>query len=201
MRRSGVGKIYVVLCGLLALVGGFGETVATKKDTEVIGNRSSKNPFDEKILQRLIGVNDSLMKVMRVFLNCYDSLHKIKLDITNWYKEIEGSEGFNECRESIIQRRVRNGIWCGDDYDAVKEFCSGKEDYEKAERFRSELRRSVGRLFLDLGEIHCPIYELDCGSWMDDIQENDVSNKIREILNIQKAFSFGLTTDLANVEE
>ena len=150
------------------------------------------------LLQKLIDINNEMIRITDYFINCYDSLHKIKLRIDDWFKEIENSEGFD---------RVSNKYWIegegaylldylddSDFPDIVKDFyeklsAEEKNTFDnKAENFRKELLKT--ELFkweyqeLELPKAYHRI--TDCDLDFDRVYNLLKNDKTEKILEIQK---------------
>ena len=61
----------------------------------------NENIDENYLLQKLIDINNEMVSITDYFINCYNSLHRIKLRIDDWFKEIENSEGFDKVSAKI----------------------------------------------------------------------------------------------------
>ena len=143
------------------------------------------------LLQKLIDINNEMIRITDYFINCYDSLHKIKLRIDDWFNKIENSEGFDKVSAKIWA--ARSGI-IGGSVDIVKAFYEALSAEEKntfdnkAENFRKELLKT--ELFkweyqkLELPKAYHRI--TDCDLDFDRVYNLLKNDKTEKILEIQK---------------
>ncbi len=149
------------------------------------------------LLQKLIDMNNEMTRIIDYFINCYDSLDKIKLRIDNWFKEIENSEGYRE----VLKKKILKGIglceYSRDTYplELVKTFyetlpAEEKNAFDnKAENFRKELLKN--KLFKrEYQEMELPkAYHRikNCNLDFDAVCSLLKNDKTEKILEIQKS--------------
>lgn len=165
------------------------------------------------LLQKLIDINNEMIRIIDYFINCYDSLHKIKLRIDDWFKEIENSEGFD---------RVSNKYWIegegaylldylddSDFPDIVKDFyeklsAEEKNTFDnKAENFRKELLKTeLFKREYQEGKLRKARFRIsDCNRdfyWICSFLKND---KTEKILKIQKLLILELYKDYGKTKK
>ena len=167
------------------------------------------------LLQKLIDINNEMTRIIDYFINCYDSLDKIKLRIDNWFKEIENSEGFDKVLDKILKKKLLKGIglceYSRDTYplDLVKTFYETLPAEEKntfdnnSENFRKELLKT--ELFkreyqeMELSKANHRIK--NCNLDVDGVCSLLKNDKTKKILEIQKSLILELYKNYDKIKE
>ena len=187
-----------------------------KENTDICQSIDENQNVDEKqIIQKCLKLNEDISQVTENFLNCYNSLHKIKLRIDDWFKEIENTEGFDEFSKKVYKEFSKEfgmQAFKGRDIslDIVKKFFDNKENDEKAEKFKEELLKIIKKnsdIILDsCGVIYRgqPYYGYKIEAIVDkirdfnelcDLSKDNISDKTKEILEVQKLILFRLESN------
>lgn len=189
-----------------------------KGNTDICQPVDENQNVDEKqIVQKCFKINKDISQVTENFLNCYNSLHKIKLRIDDWFKELENTEGFDEFRKSVL--RARRHI-IGGSVDIVKKFFGKEKNDEKAEKLKKELLEIIQELINKLNsyrfingekfnfnneyKIDILINQFNETNKLYDMSKDSLSSEIKEILDTQKLFilkleeNFNKTVDAVN---
>ena len=142
-------------------------------------------------------MNNEMTRIIDYFINCYDSLDKIKLRIDNWFKEIENSERFDKVLDKILKKKLLKGIglceYSRDTYplDLVKTFyetlpAEEKNAFDnKAENFRKELLKTELFKEIELPKAYHRIK--NCNLDFDAVCSLLKNDKTEKILEIQKS--------------
>lgn len=167
------------------------------------------------LLQKLIDINNEMTRIIDYFINCYDSLDKIKLRIDNWFKEIENFEGFDKVLDKILKKKLLKGIglceYSRDTYplDLVKTFYETLPAEEKntfdnnSENFRKELLKT--ELFkreyqeMELSKANHRIK--NCNLDVDGVCSLLKNDKTKKILEIQKSLILELYKNYDKIKE
>ncbi|MBR0183644.1 MAG: hypothetical protein IJQ10_00525 [Clostridia bacterium] len=191
-----------------------------KENTDICQSIDENQNVDEKqIIQKCLKLNEDISQVTENFLNCYSSLHRIKLRIDDWFKELENTEGFDKFRKSVWAGRRQSHIM-GGSVDIVKKFFGKEKNDEKAEKFKKELLEIIQELVNKLNsyrfingqkinfnheyKIDNLIKQFNETNKLYDMSKGSLSSKIKEILDIQKLFileleeNFDKTVDAIN---
>ena len=191
-----------------------------KGNTDICQSIDENQNVDEKqIIQKCLKLNEDISQVTENFLNCYSSLHRIKLRIDDWFKELENTEGFDKFRKSVWAGRRQSHIM-GGSVDIVKKFFGKEKNDEKAEKFKKELLEIIQELVNKLNsyrfingqkinfnheyKIDNLIKQFNETNKLYDMSKGSLSSKIKEILDIQKLFileleeNFNKTVDAVN---